>query len=130
MKRPITVSVLAQRMDVAPSTIRLYEAKGIIRARRLPNGYRVFDEDALSAMRFARHAKALGLSLADIVQVLELSRAGAMPCTCVRAMLVRNLGAVDQRIRDLRALRGRIRAVLARDPQARPASAICPLIDP
>lgn len=130
MQRPLTVSLLARRMGVAPSTIRLYETKGIIRARRLPNGYRVFDEDAPSALRFVQHAKALGLSLADIVQVLELSRAGTQPCACVRTILTRNLRTVDQKMRDLRALRRQIRAVLERDPPSASGRAICPLIGP
>jgi DNA-binding transcriptional MerR regulator len=129
MERPLTVTRLARRAGLQPSTVRYYEANGIVRARRLPNGYRVFDEEALRALRFTRSAKALGFSLADIVEILELSRTGAPPCGCVRETLARNLRSVDQRMGELRALRRHLRAALQRTPETGRTGVICPLIE-
>jgi DNA-binding transcriptional MerR regulator len=44
------------------------------RPRRLPNGYRVYDEEALANLRLMRRAQALGITLKDICQLLELVR--------------------------------------------------------
>lgn len=130
MERLLTVAVLARRAGLQPSTVRYYEAKGIVRARRLPNGYRAFDDEALRALYFARCAKALGLSLADIAKVLGLSRAGAAPCECVREMLARNLRSVDERMRELAGLRRQLRAALERRPGAGRTGVVCSLVEP
>jgi DNA-binding transcriptional MerR regulator len=54
-------------------TIRFYEQCGILPTpERTPGGYRSYDQDAVTRLRFVRSAQTLGLSLAEIADVLRI----------------------------------------------------------
>lgn len=79
------VSELAERSGVAASTLRYYEERGLLAARRSPAGYRLYDKHALQRLAFITGAKRLGLGLAEIG---ELTRVWAeRPCSEVKAVL-------------------------------------------
>jgi DNA-binding transcriptional MerR regulator len=53
----LTIGKAAARAGLRPSAIRYYEARGLLRSDRLPNGYRAYDEEAIAALRFIRKAQ-------------------------------------------------------------------------
>jgi DNA-binding transcriptional MerR regulator len=54
-------------------TIRFYEQSELLPyPSRTPAGYRFYDQDAVTRLRFVRSAQALGLSLAEIADVLRI----------------------------------------------------------
>jgi len=56
------------------SALRFYEEQGLVSpAARLPSGYRVYDEESAARVRFVRRAQSLGLSLAEIRDLLKAS---------------------------------------------------------
>jgi DNA-binding transcriptional MerR regulator len=72
----INVGTVAKRTGLRSSAIRYYEAHRLLRSQRPPNGYRVYDDDAIAPMRFLRRAQGFGITLQEISQLLELSGRG------------------------------------------------------
>lgn len=126
----LTIGQLAVRAGVNPRTIRYYEAIGLLPApRRNPAGYRLYGPDDLGRLRFIRRARALGLSLAEIRQVLELRQAGQAPCDHVLGLLDAKLAAIERQLRELRALRRRLQALRQRGAKAARSGCICGILE-
>ena len=76
------ISVAAELVGMHPQTLRLYEAKGLVRPSRTPGGTRLYSDRDVERLRLVqRLTTELGLNLAGVEQVLrlqdELSRAYA-----------------------------------------------------
>lgn len=68
------IGELSQRTGLAPSTIRFYEAKGLLpAAQRQPNGYRDYPESSLAMLSIIANAQATGFSLEEIKSLLPAS---------------------------------------------------------
>ena len=67
---------------------------------------------------FIKKAQALGLKLSDVREVLEISSGGKPPCEHVRATVSARLVEVEERLRELRALRATLRETLERVDRA------------
>ncbi|MGH7935307.1 MAG: MerR family DNA-binding protein [Candidatus Binataceae bacterium] len=123
----LTIGEVAKRTGLSASAIRYYERHGLVRASRLLNGYRLYDDGAIRALHFLRKAQTLGYTLGEIKQLLELARHGKRPCNSVRELARRHLGDIDAKIRELRSLREELRNLLTRRTTAR-GNELCPLI--
>ena len=129
MPKGVTIGALARRMGVQTSAVRYYERQGLIASERLGNGYRVYTQDAVNALRFICRAKALGFSLEQIGEVLQIRRRDAQPCARVRGLIGRNLADVERKIGELSRLRRELKALAgATVPPTSPAS-VCPIIE-
>ncbi len=65
---------------MAAQTIRDYERLGLLpRPSREASGYRRHDEAAAARLRFIQSAKLLGLSLAEIGDILQISETQEAP---------------------------------------------------
>ena len=76
------ISVAAELVGMHPQTLRLYEAKGLVRPSRTPGGTRLYSDADVERLRLIqRLTTELGLNLAGVEQVLrlqdELNRARA-----------------------------------------------------
>ncbi len=117
---------LAKQVGVTPDTIRYYEREGLLpAAERTPSGYRDYGPDAVNDLLFIKKAQALGLKLSDVREVLEISSGGKPPCEHVRATVSARLVEVEERLRDLRALRATLRETLERVDRAPAPKAGC-----
>jgi DNA-binding transcriptional MerR regulator len=67
-----SISQVAERTGFSASTLRFYEQSGLVTPNRTPSGYRTYDDHHLELLSFVGRAKGLGLSLDEIVEVLEL----------------------------------------------------------
>lgn len=100
------VGAAAAEAGVSAKAVRLWESKGLLPpAQRTEAGYRRFDDDDISVLRFIRQAKTLGLTLAEIKEVLELQRGGVAPCDRVTALLDERIADIDRTLGELRTLR-------------------------
>lgn len=100
------IGELAAELGLNPKTLRYYEQIGLLPAPpRTPAGYRLYGERDLQRLRFIGQAKALGLTLREIAEILTVHSAGERPCELVLATLDRKLDLVDQRLRALREFR-------------------------
>src|SRR5437879_3063617 len=67
------ISVAAELVGMHPQTLRLYEAKGLVRPSRTPGGTRLYsDEDVQRLRLIQRLTTELGLNLAGVEHVLRL----------------------------------------------------------
>ena len=67
------ISVAADLVGMHPQTLRLYEAKGLVRPGRTPGGTRVYsDSDVERLQLIQRLTTELGLNLAGVEHVLRL----------------------------------------------------------
>ena len=118
------IGQLAAQTGFSVRTIRFYEQSGLLSApRRTPSGYRAYDQDAVVRLRFVRSAQALGLSLAEIADVLRVRDHQGAPCAYVAELLDSHISALEERIEELTALRDELRA--RRPPGAEPDPARC-----
>jgi len=123
----LTIGKVAKHTGFSASAIRYYERQGLLRPSRLLNGYRVYDEDAVKALRFLCQAQTLGITLKEIKQLLELARFGRRPCKAVRQLASQHIADIDAKIRRFRSLRNELCNLLSRRAAAR-SDELCPLI--
>jgi MerR family transcriptional regulator, copper efflux regulator len=123
----LTIGSVAKRTGLSASAIRYYERQGLLRPSRLLNGYRVYGEDALKALRFLRQAQTLGITLKKIKQLLQLTRDGRRPCKAVRELARQHIADIDAKILQFRSQRNELRNLLSRHAAAR-SDELCPLI--
>lgn len=100
------IGQLAESTGTTTKTIRYYESIGLLaEPRRLPSGYREYDDAAVGRIRFIRESQSSGLSLAEIQSILELKDAGATSCEHTAALLRRHLEDLDEQIERLQRSR-------------------------
>ena len=67
------ISVAAELVGMHPQTLRLYEAKGLVRPSRTPGGTRLYSDADVERLRLVnRLTTELGLNLAGVEHVLRL----------------------------------------------------------
>jgi len=67
------ISVAAELVGMHPQTLRMYEAKGLVRPARTPGGTRLYSDADVERLRvIQRLTTELGLNLAGVEHVLRL----------------------------------------------------------
>jgi MerR family transcriptional regulator/heat shock protein HspR len=67
------ISVAAELVSMHPQTLRIYEAKGLVRPKRTPGNTRLYSEADLERLRLIqRLTTELGLNLAGVDTVMRL----------------------------------------------------------
>jgi DNA-binding transcriptional MerR regulator len=124
---------LAEQSGLAPTALRYYEKAGLLPApHRTASGYRAYDVGVLPRLAFIRAAQAVGLSLAEIREVLAIRDGGNAPCEHVVDLIERHRAEVVARISELQGLEQELAAVAAHGAELDPAdcdpSGICKVI--
>lgn len=89
-----------------PKTIRYYEDIGVLpRPRRTGSGYRTYGKADRERLTFILKARAIGLTLEEIGDILRLRSQGQPTCGHVLALLDRKIAGVDEQLRTLRDVR-------------------------
>ena len=113
MTTTYSVSQLATAVGSSPDTLRYYEKVGLLpKPARTLSGYRQYDDTARDRLAFIRGAQRLGLTLADVRDLLAVRDTGDCPCEPAEQHLTRRLAEVDAEITRLEALRDQMRAML------------------
>ena len=110
------IGELAGRAGVSPRSVRYYEKRGLLAARRDPNGYRRYDEADLAVVREIRARIAAGFTLDETRPFVECLRTGSPTgdaCPEPRAVYRRKLAELDACIARMTALRDQVAAQLA-----------------
>jgi len=129
------IGALADALGVPTQTVRFYERRGLLpRPTRAPNGYRVYDDTAVTRLAFIRSAQAAGLTLAEIGRILALRDDGTAPCTHVGELLESKLDEVRARQRQLAELEAELERLVERGRRLDPADCgdteICHILAP
>ena len=92
------ISVASELVGMHPQTLRIYEAKGLVRPKRTPGNTRLYSEADLERLRLIqRLTTELGLNLAGVDTVLRLED----ELDRVRVRLERLEERMRQEIRDV-----------------------------
>lgn len=133
--KQFTIGRLARETGLSRKSIRHYEKERLIpKAERSRADYRLYEADVIERLRFIQKAKAIGFSLDEIRQILTLSQQGKPCCDRVYAWSEQKLSELDEQIRFLQGLRGRLqeyRKEWKRQGKSRavPEADICGLIE-
>jgi MerR family mercuric resistance operon transcriptional regulator len=128
-RRFLTIGQLAERADVGVETIRFYERKGLIaEPPRSSAGFRHYAPDAVRRVRFIRHAKALGFSLKEIMELLSLRVESDSTCADIRGRTEKKIVEVNEKIRGLKQME-RALARLAASCRGEGPLSECPILD-
>ena len=121
----LKIGELAQRAGITAKAIRFYERTGVLPvAERAASGYRLYGEDAVEMLGFVKRATGLGLTLAEIRDIIAIRQGGRPPCGHVHRLLRDKAAELDRKLKDLLDVRRRIRQSLrawARQPVTRAA---------
>jgi len=138
-----TIGQFARRAGLNPKTIRYYEEIGLLpQPSRNEVGYRLYFDEDLPRLRFIQRAKMLGLSLAEIKQLVDYADDGHCGPLQERllALVEEKLAEIDRRLAELAAFRDDLRcfhdelATRLRTVESEPATpldaASCQCIEP
>src|SRR5262249_55255985 len=127
----LRIGELATALGLNPKPIRYYEAIGLLPApRRSPAGYRLYDDTDRERLRFIGQAKAIGLTLEEIREILALRDVGMQPCEHVRGLLVKKLAAVEAQLRTLVEIHQELLALREETAAAtQPSASVCRIIE-
>lgn len=120
MNLPIVESLLkigevASNSGLSVKTVRYYEEIGLLSPTvvRSHTGYRLFSSQALERLAFIKRAQALGLSLNEISEILQVHDQGQLPCGEVKHHLEEKVNAISQQIVALETLRSELQNLLS-----------------
>lgn len=127
----LRIGEVSERTGVSRHALRYYEREGVLpEPPRTPSGYRIYPADTVDRLAFVKKAQALGLSLADVKDILEISSGGRQPCDHVRELVLARLEEVEARLQELAELRSTLRQTLTALDQAPDAAGCrCPAIE-
>ena len=128
---PLRIGQVTARVGLNPKTLRFYEAMGLLPApSRAENGYRLYPPETVELLKFIRAAQGLGLTLAEIKEIVTIRQQGRPPCVHARNLLEAKATELDRKLADLMALRRRIKQSLAAWGRISPRKAtVCPHIE-
>jgi DNA-binding transcriptional MerR regulator len=110
------IGELAQRAGTTTRTLRYYESRGLLPARRRGNGYRSYDERDLRLLRQIRLLQDFGFELEETRPFVDCLRAGhpsGDSCPASLEVYRRKLAELDECIARLREIREQVGAQLA-----------------
>lgn len=129
--RDLTIGEAAEASGLSTKTIRYYERIGLIpkasrrNSQARTGGDRIYGEADLGCLQFIRHARLLGLGLADIRELVALADGKGAPSRhpAYRRVLAKRLKEIDERVGHLLGLRAAIEHLVA--PERSPEGETC-----
>jgi len=111
------IGELAERAGTTTRTLRYYESRGLLPARRAVNGYRTYDEDDLRLLQQIRTLQDFGFDLEETRPFVECLRAGhpeGDSCPASIAVYRSKLAELETLIEQLQSVRAQVGAQLVR----------------
>ncbi|MDK4574664.1 Cu(I)-responsive transcriptional regulator [Kingella kingae] len=101
----MNISQAAAQTGLSAKQIRDYEKQNLLpETRRSESGYRVYSEQDLQRLRFIRHARDVGFSLAQIRELLALQDNPNRHSRDVKNITVQHITELNQRIESLQSM--------------------------
>jgi DNA-binding transcriptional MerR regulator len=101
-KELLTIGQLAKRAGVRPSTLRFYEAEGLLTpSERSESGYRLYSQEDEQALLLIQRTHRLGFALADVGTLLTGWRNGDASATAVIETAERRFLALERQVTQL-----------------------------
>ena len=129
MQEGLTIGRLARQSGVGVETIRFYERQGLLPPpARTPANYRIYPEQDVRRLRFIRRAKALGFTLREIRELLDLRHRPDASKKEVRRRAEAKIADLDRRIEELARIRAALQHLVSACDGHGPATD-CPILD-
>lgn len=123
-----TIGRLAKAVGVNVQTVRYYERLNLLRPTvRKPSGYRLYGPDEERRLRFIKNAQALGFTLHEIEELLDLRVSSTARCGDVQRKAEAKLKHVEDKVRDLQSLATALRRLIRTCRAGQPTDR-CPIL--
>jgi MerR family copper efflux transcriptional regulator len=111
------IGQLAKQAATPIDTVRYYERHGLLpEPQRRASGYRDYTHDDVRRLRFVRRAKALGFSLTEIRELLDLSSQPERDMADMKAAAAVKLADVEAKLAELTRIRDGLQTLVAACP--------------
>ncbi len=108
-----TIGQVARAAGVNVETVRFYHRKGLLPLPgRAYGAVRRYGDESLARLRFIRRAQRLGFALDEVSALLQLN--DGRSCSAARELAERKLAVVEDRLKDLFALRKQLASLVRR----------------
>jgi MerR family copper efflux transcriptional regulator len=106
----LKIGAVAKTVGVGVQTLHYYERLGLLpKPQRSATNYRLYSPDTVRRVRFIKKAQAIGLTLEETKQILDLKDYGRAPCAKVAELGEKHLQEINARLAQLRAYRRALR---------------------
>ncbi|MEW6543125.1 MAG: heavy metal-responsive transcriptional regulator [Nitrospirota bacterium] len=123
-----TIGQLADMIGVNVQTLRYYERlKLLTPSARKSSGYRLYGSAEVLRLRFIKNAQALGFTLQEIAELLDLRVSSTARCGDVQRKAQAKLKQVEAKMRDLRALARALQSLVTACHAGQPTDQ-CPIL--
>lgn len=107
------IGEVSRRLGLNPQTLYFYERIGLMpNPKRTAAGYRLYDQSALERLSFITQAKALGLNLDEIKELLMLQDGQQFSCQEVYDRLLNKVQHIEETIHKLQTLKAQLTPLL------------------
>ncbi len=128
----LKIGEVSKQTGLAVGALRYYESLGLLTSERGDNGYRYYSPEAIHQVQFIKKAQAIGFSLEEIGEVLNLHKQGDTPCGLVQSLLQEKIDQLKAQIRQMTEFKAELEDYrdlwASSQPQPAPGD-ICPLIE-
>lgn len=100
----MNIGEAAKRAGLPAKTIRYYEDIGLVKPLRDANGYRAFRSQDVHKLAFLAQARALGFTIEDCRNLLQLYEDQSRSSADVKAIAREHLDQIARKIADLKAM--------------------------
>jgi MerR family transcriptional regulator, copper efflux regulator len=111
----LKIGEVANESGLPVQTIRYYEELGLLApsVQRSRSRYRLFHESVFNRLAFIKRSQSLGLSLAEIGEILAVRDRDKIPCDVVKELLLHKLESVSEQIKALEILKSELQGILS-----------------
>jgi MerR family transcriptional regulator, copper efflux regulator len=125
----LTIGKVAKAAGLGVETVRFYERQGLIaEPARSSSGYRKYRAETIKRLQFIVRAKALGFTLQEIGDLLDLRATPGAGCADVQARAEAKIADIEERIAQLDAMKRALGDLVAQCRGEGPLSD-CPILD-
>lgn len=101
----LSIGKVSKLSGVSIETIRFYETKGLVHEpSRRESGYRQYESDVLTRLRFIKKAQDLGFSLSEIKQLLMLEMNPKTTRAEIKSIAQEKILNIQNKIKDLQQM--------------------------
>jgi MerR family mercuric resistance operon transcriptional regulator len=125
----LTIGQLAKRAQVNVETVRYYERRGLIpKPPRRESGYCQYPQETVTRIQFIKHAKELGFSLKEILELLSLRVGRNTTCGEVKRRAEGKIADIQEKIKTLQRMEKALTR-LAKECKGRGPVSECPILE-
>ncbi len=129
----LKIGELAKQTGLSVGNLRYYSDIGLLQpVHRGDNGYRYYAKNASEQVKFIKKAQALGFTLEQIKQILDVRNGGQIPCNLVQSLLNDKIEQLEFQIKQMTLFKRELeeyRANWANKPNTTlKQEEVCPLI--